>query len=980
VESPDLEVTFAGARGAYRAELREDESTAVANFRMPYTEVELEGLLQQILGDSPRRSSSARAVASALGSRFFGALFKDELGAAFDRALERAAADGRSLRVWFRAADSPEILRIPWELLYDERSRRFLALSGVSIIRSITRSSRPVSRRPETGLRVLVAGSSPSDLSNIDIEGQQAVLDQLAREYPAIKLQSVSGEEASSESLRRVLLDFAPAVVHLAIHVRQDRDEVAVAFPQVDGTAVWVRAEALGEFLADSRSVRLVLLTADTSAPESVAGAPLALELAGRIPAVVSTQFPLTNQNVNQFVSSFYKTVLTGSAIDVAVTEARNRLSFEESSVPSSAWASPVLYMQSGADLSLESRPATAVAPPGTLPTEERLADEAPPTEEAVISDSPRAEEAVIGESAATERIEVGTLGGAASDTVGDEDQLGFEHYVEAFAELITSPHAKPPLTIGIFGSWGMGKSFLLKHIERKVSNRQGEQDEATLERAGLLRVHVVHFNAWEYSATEIVWPALVRKILKKLDEDVRWPWYKRWWTRLKWNLPRQLRRLWVPLVAAALVASVAIATAIWRDHTNLAKAMVAAVGALSLGGLVKAASDPIARWVTALFSESDYGRQIGYMEDIKHDLDTLEARLHKDGDPEGEVVGRILILIDDLDRCEPEKTVEMLQAVNLLLNFPSFIVCLGIDARIVTGAIERHYEGLLGRAGASGYEYLDKIVQIPFRIPEPSEDEVKLFIGWQLGNPPPPAFEAPTYGEPMTEELVNGEPITDGAVGEDSQRPSEPTPAEPDTDEPTTHVASNEPLSADDATEGTQREAAVPFTYAELQAFQTLAPFLRPNPRHLKRLVNVYRLVRALARAKNEELILENPAATIRWLVMWGQWPYTSHVMLKRFEELLDEWGNKIAGDAPVGDPLLQLLDDVRPRLHHETRDRLDDEGDTLLEMLSVEGCALTWEQLRRIRKYTVNFNPAVEEQLRASVGEMASAGRDSG
>jgi len=120
-----------------------------------------------------------------------------------------------------------------------------------------------------------------------------------------------------------------------------------------------------------------------------------------------------------------------------------------------------------------------------------------------------------------------------------------------------------------------------------------------------------------------------------------------------------------------------------------------------------------VAQWVTALFTDSDYGRQLGVMEDIRHDLETLEERLHGTDSAGNDVVtGRILVLIDDLDRCEPAKAVEVLQAVNLLLNFKSFIVCLGIDARIVTGAVEKHYEGLLGEAGASGYEYLDKIVQ----------------------------------------------------------------------------------------------------------------------------------------------------------------------------------------------------------------------------------------------------------------------------
>src|SRR5262249_59712508 len=109
---------------------------------------------------------------------------------------------------------------------------------------------------------------------------------------------------------------------------------------------------------------------------------------------------------------------------------------------------------------------------------------------------------------------------------------------------------------------------------------------------------------------------------------------------------------------------------------------------------------------------ETDYGKQIGHMAEIRNDLELLESILREEN-------GRMVVVIDDLDRCEPEKAVEMLQAINLLLNFESFIVVMGIDARIVTRAIEKHYRDLLGPAGASGYEYLDKIVKIPFRIPE---------------------------------------------------------------------------------------------------------------------------------------------------------------------------------------------------------------------------------------------------------------------
>ena len=56
-------------------------------------------------------------------------------------------------------------------------------------------------------------------------------------------------------------------------------------------------------------------------------------------------------------------------------------------------------------------------------------------------------------------------------------------------------------------------------------------------------------------------------------------------------------------------------------------------------------------------------------MNEIKNDLETLEERLH-DKEDRKQVIGRILILIDDLDRCEPDKAVEVLQAINLLLDF----------------------------------------------------------------------------------------------------------------------------------------------------------------------------------------------------------------------------------------------------------------------------------------------------------------------
>jgi KAP family P-loop domain len=555
--------------------------------------------------------------------------------------------------------------------------------------------------------------------------------------------------------------------------------------------------------------------------------------------------------------------------------------------------------------------------------------------------------------------ISIGNSSGAGNDIVAGTDQLGFEVYVSAFADLITSAHTKPPLTIGIFGSWGMGKSFLLEHIRRTIDQRQTQ---------GICpgpRIHTVTFNAWEYSSTDAIWPALVRKIVKELDQLNSWPRRKRVWTRLQWNLRREWRSLRIRLATSGLVTAVAVAVAV--GNSGLTTAIVATGTALGVGGLIKAANDPVGKWVTALFADADYGGQIRLMEDVKHDLDVLERRLHETDDSgTDKVTGRILVVIDDLDRCEPAKAVEVLQAVNLLLNFSSFVVCLGIDARIITAAIEKHYEGLLGTAGASGYEYLDKIVQIPFRIPEPHPDEIGEFIRCQLevhpehrSEPPPPPSAATNTSRT---EAVTPIPA--------AETPSHEEPAEAQRPRLRGGPLGGRPEPARHRPAPGGSVAEVPFTGDEQRAFEMFLEYLRPNPRHVKRLINVYRLVRSLGWAEGERLVLDRPAAVLRWLIMWGQWPYTSLVMLRRFDAV------GVVSDAwrPDADPLLYLLDQVQGTIDDRVRARHDDDPAKLRGLLAVDGCRLSVDEIKRIRRYTVNFNPAVEEYQQPAPATAAS------
>lgn len=751
-----------------------------------------------------------------------------------------------------------------------------------------------------------------------------------------------------------------------------------------------------------------------------------------------------------------------------------------------------------------------------------------PPTPQVVETPPPVVEQA-------------GTQGGAGNDEVeGQKDQLNFKPYVEAFAELMRSPYAQPPLTIGIFGSWGVGKSFLLENIANQIEENQaadrrqqrktrfdalwnrplrtsfgalwaalrrlwgrfrgvfpalwqallrarrwirGDEEpevEQTTKDAPPQLVYVVEYNAWQYSATEQVWPGLVRLIMNRAEREIGWfGWF---FGRLRHSARRFAKqvRLWMVVLAGVFIGLLTYANMPVSDRIVFAQGPVSpllpfpqaaqavlnplvafvqgaspfvltAFGVSLLRIVADALLSPAGRWVARLVDNSgEYGKPVDFMSEIENDLRMLSKALerrHK----------RIVVMIDDLDRCEPEKAVEMLKSIKLLLNFKSFIVFLGIDARVITLAVEKHYKDLLGEAGASGYEYLDKIVQIPFRIPEPDPKTIMKFLRQQLRDPQGlgERDEAPLptlIPEPAAPSAGTGPAQYIRRPGaQNDEIPPRPTPPPPDRDPILTQLSFDERQSEQyvvirnrieqaealkaqqmqhhaitqwaalcaawpDAAEAMARVAASlsarqrdagradplsalhnlagrplgdnplwsgrfpvkmppltwaeidtlcaythprssdrPFTADEQEAFESLARagILRPNPRHLKRMINVYRLVRLVADKRSERL---PPAATVRWLVLCAQWPYTTFRMLEHFETLPQR--------PPSDNALRTLYDAVKPTLEAEKQERLDDDLPQLEKLIGAGPGWIDWDGIARLQQYTVNFNPAIEAE----------------
>jgi hypothetical protein len=160
-------------------------------------------------------------------------------------------------------------------------------------------------------------------------------------------------------------------------------------------------------------------------------------------------------------------------------------------------------------------------------------------------------------------------------------------------------------------------------------------------------------------------------------------------------------------------------------------------------------------------------------------------------------------------------------------------------------------------------------------------------------------------------------------------------------------------------------------FSVDELAAFQRIASYLRPNPRHVKRLVNVYALVRALAERLGERRILDRPSTTVAWLALCAQWPYAAREMLRQHDVLERQRTGGAAAGKPVADPaaapLQYLLAAAEADLDPVNRRRFDHDTESLGQIV-VAARDMTWPELRTLRRFTLNFNPALESELRVS------------
>ncbi|WP_028067923.1 P-loop NTPase fold protein [Solirubrobacter soli] len=274
-----------------------------------------------------------------------------------------------------------------------------------------------------------------------------------------------------------------------------------------------------------------------------------------------------------------------------------------------------------------------------------------------------------------------------------------------------------------------------------------------------------------------------------------------------------------------------------------------------------------LARLIADRVESDDYRRHLGVLALVRKDFEAMSDYLRigageieayetleeEEADDDARV-GRIVLYIDDLDRCEPDQVVAVLQAVHLLLAFPLFTVVVGVDVRWVERALRLHHKHLLDpEGGAEPRDYLEKIFQIPFWLEPLDADASRAMLRGMLGAtarrgtaPAAPDVAAATDGPAST-------PARTGTIGADTSQGNGATPT---TGERPAPLRPPPPAPRDLQPPGLE------ITDDELAAMDELAWLLNRSPRALKRFLNTYRLIKVRAEDPAEFMREAEPIA----------------------------------------------------------------------------------------------------------------------
>lgn len=314
------------------------------------------------------------------------------------------------------------------------------------------------------------------------------------------------------------------------------------------------------------------------------------------------------------------------------------------------------------------------------------------------------------------------------SDNETATDLIGFDVHASLLRAVITD-HSMLPLTVGVFGDWGGGKTSIMKMLEKSLDPDTHAEGSAEHKRCS--SIATVYVNTWQFEGYDDAKAALISAVLLELDEHQKFgPKVRKGIQELlRWINVYRLGRLtfkhvalpaaaaYVTGGAAAIPYAVALSAGVsgilpTKDGAEKAEPAADEAAGPDASGLLKTEDSATPKPVDVRAFKQQF------------------SQLLKEGG-----ITTLVVLVDDLDRCTPERLLENLEAIKLFLAVEQAAFVIGADPRIVQHAIRHRYAE---RATSQGskldtdrlvIDYLEKLVQLPYTLPRLSPSEIESYM-----------------------------------------------------------------------------------------------------------------------------------------------------------------------------------------------------------------------------------------------------------
>ena len=293
------------------------------------------------------------------------------------------------------------------------------------------------------------------------------------------------------------------------------------------------------------------------------------------------------------------------------------------------------------------------------------------------------------------------------NDVEAKIDLLNFSHIAKAAAQLIQDSGGEP-LTIGVSGNWGSGKSSLVKMIGDELKAKAGDEKYIFLE-----------FNAWLYQGYDDARQALLDAVGDKLVAVAE---SRKTAVDKAWGFVKRIKLLRV----GRMLAPIGIQALIGGTLGGPIGALVGAVSGMAQAGAVAAEDiekvrkaygelQPELAGLLKEKSEQSLPKEIealrGAFKELLKELDVT-----------------LVVLVDDLDRCLPDTAIHTLEAMRLLLHVERTAFIIAADEGMIRSAVRSHFRDA-EISNELVTSYFDKLIQVPLQVPRLGNTEVKAYL-----------------------------------------------------------------------------------------------------------------------------------------------------------------------------------------------------------------------------------------------------------